>query len=130
MDYSQKSRPAVLFFDVNETLLNLEPLKKSIDTILLEKGSSTLWFTTVLHYSLVLTVSGKYEQFMDIGAAILTMLARQRKLILNTEDAKEALQPMLFLEPHHDVLTRFKKSWISFSRFNQFQFRGLQDANA
>lgn len=51
MDYSQKSRPAVLFFDVNETLLNLEPLKKSIDTILLEKGSSTLWFTTVLHYS-------------------------------------------------------------------------------
>ena len=113
MDYSQKSRPAVLFFDVNETLLNLEPLKKSIDTILLEKGSSTLWFTTVLHYSLVLTVSGKYEQFMDIGAAILTMLARHRKLILNTEDAIEALQPMLFLEPHHDVLeglNRFKKA--------------------
>ena len=113
MVYSDKSRPAVIFFDVIETLLNLEPLKKSIDTILLEKGSSTLWFTTVLQYSLVLTVSGKYEQFMDIGAAILTMLARKRKLILNTEDAKEALQPMLFLEPHYDVLeglTRFKKA--------------------
>lgn len=113
MVYSDNRRPAVIFFDVNETLLNLEPLRKSIDSILLEKGSSTLWFTTVLQYSLVLTVSGKYEQFMDIGAAILTMLARQRKLILNNENAKEALQPMLFLEPHHDVLeglTRFKKA--------------------
>ncbi|MBC7787595.1 MAG: haloacid dehalogenase type II [Methylophilaceae bacterium] len=113
MDYSDKSRPTVLFFDVNETLLNLEPLRKSIDSILLEKNSSTLWFTTVLQYSLVLTVSGKYEQFMDIGAAVLLMLAGNRKLILNTEDAKEALQPMLLLKPHHDVLeglTRFKKA--------------------
>ena len=113
MDYSNKSRPTVLFFDVNETLLNLEPLKKSIDTILLEKNSSTLWFTTVLQYSLVLTVSGKYEQFMDVGAAVLTMLARERKLILNTEEAREALQPMLFLKPHLDVLedlTRFKEA--------------------
>lgn len=113
VDYFDQSRPAVLFFDVNETLLNLEPLKKSIDAILLEKDSSNLWFTTVLQYSLVLTVSGKYEQFIDIGAAILTMLARKRKLILNTEEARKALYPMLFLEPHHDVLeglTRFKKA--------------------
>ena len=113
MVYSDKSRPNLIFFDVNETLLDLEPLKESIDNVLLEKGSSTLWFTTVLQYSLVLTVSGKYEDFMDIGASILTMLATKRQLVLNTEDAKEALRPMLFLEPHCDVLnglTRLKNA--------------------
>ena len=94
MIYTKNNRQAVIFFDVNETLLNLEPLKKSVDNVLLEKDSSTLWFTSVLHYSLVLTVSGKYEQFMDIGAAVLIMLARKRKLVLNMEDARQAIQPM------------------------------------
>ena len=109
--YSNQNRPLVLFFDVNETLLDLEPLRRGIDEVLLEKGSSKLWFTTLLQYSLVLTVSGKYEPFIDIGAAILTMLARNRDIVLSTEDAKEALQPMLTLAPHQDVfdgLTRLK----------------------
>ena len=118
MIYTKNNRQAVIFFDVNETLLNLEPLKKSIDNVLLEKDSSTLWFTSVLHYSLVLTVSGKYEQFMDIGAAVLIMLARKRKLVLNMEDARQAIQPMLFLEPHPGVvegLKLFKKSGFRLS---------------
>ena len=111
MDHFNQNRPLVLFFDVNETLLDLEPLRRGIDEVLLEKGSSKLWFTTLLQYSLVLTVSGKYEPFIDIGAAILTMLARNRDIVLSTEDAKEALQPMLTLAPHQDVfdgLTRLK----------------------
>ena len=104
MDHFNQNRPLVLFFDVNETLLDLEPLRRGIDEVLLEKGSSKLWFTTLLQYSLVLTVSGKYEPFIDIGAAILTMLARNRDIVLSTEDAREALQPMLTLAPHHDVI--------------------------
>ena len=111
MDHFNQNRPLVLFFDVNETLLDLEPLRRGIDEVLLEKGSSKLWFTTLLQYSLVLTVSGKYEPFIDIGAAILTMLARNRDIVLSTENAREALQPMLTLAPHQDVfdgLTRLK----------------------
>ena len=100
---SNQNRPLVLFFDVNETLLDMEPLKVSIDNVLLEKGSSKLWFTTLLQYSLVLTVCGKYEPFIDIGEAILIMLASNRDIVLSTEDAKEALQPMLTLSPHQDV---------------------------
>ena len=111
MDHFNQNRPLVLFFDVNETLFDMEPLKVSIDNVLLEKGSSKLWFTTLLQYSLVLTVSGKYEPFIDIGVAILTMMANNRDIVLSTKDAKEALQPMLTLSPHQDVfngLTRLK----------------------
>ena len=111
MDHFNQNRPLVLFFDVNETLLDLEPLRRGIDEVLLEKNSSKLWFTTLLQYSLVLTVSGKYEPFIDIGVAILTMMARNRDIVLSTENAREALQPMLTLAPHQDVfegLTRLK----------------------
>ena len=111
MDHFNQNRPFVLFFDVNETLLDMEPLKVSIDNVLLEKNSSKLWFTTLLQYSLVLTVSGKYEPFIDIGVAILTMMANNRDIVLSTKDAKETLQPMLTLSPHQDVfngLTRLK----------------------
>lgn len=113
MDPLKRRRPVVLLFDVNETLLDLEPLQERIDTVLLENGSSKLWFTTMLQYSLVLTVSGKYEPLADIGAATLTMLARNRDVVLSKEEAKEALMPMLSLAPHRDVpggLTRLKEA--------------------
>lgn len=106
-------RPAVLLFDVNETLLNLEPLEESIDAVLLENGASKLWFTTMLQYSLVLTVSGEYRALSEIGAATLQMMARNRDVVLSEADAKEALKPMLGLPPHADVrhaLERLKAS--------------------
>jgi hypothetical protein len=53
-----QERPSVLFFDVNETLLDLSPLKQRIDKVLLTEGSATQWFTMMLQYSLVMTVSG------------------------------------------------------------------------
>ncbi|WP_426176960.1 haloacid dehalogenase type II [Massilia sp. TWR1-2-2] len=113
MNMPHHSRPAVLLFDVNETLLDLAPLEESIDEVLLENGASRLWFTTMLQYSLVLTVGGKYEAFADVGAATLMMLARNREVMLDLEQAHDALEPMLKLAPHRDVLdslSRLKRS--------------------
>ena len=65
----------------------------------------------MLQYSLVLTVSGKYGPFIDIVAAILTVLARNRGVVISSENAREALQPMLTLALYHDVfggLSRLK----------------------
>lgn len=97
-------RPAVLLFDVNETLLNLQPLEESIDSVLLENGASRLWFTTMLQYSLVMTVSDQYKALGEIGAATLQMMARNRDVVLSAADAKQALKPMLSLPAHADVL--------------------------
>lgn len=103
MSQQVPARPAVLLFDVNETLLNLQPLEDSIDTVLLENGASRLWFTTMLQYSLVMTVSGQYKALGEIGAATLQMMARNREVVLSEADAKEALKPMLSLPAHGDV---------------------------
>lgn len=113
MNQPMRARPAVLLFDVNETLLNLQPLEECIDAVLLENGASRLWFTTMLQYSLVMTVSGQYKALGEIGAATLQMMARNREVVLSEADAKEALKPMLSLSPHADVrsaLERLKAS--------------------
>ncbi len=101
---NQASRPQVLLFDVNETLLDLAPVKRSVDEILLDEHGASLWFSTMLHHSLVMTVSGRHADLMEIGAAVLQMLARNRDIVIGTEDARQALSAMRSLAPHPDVL--------------------------
>lgn len=106
-------RPRILFFDVNETLLDLEPLKRRVEETLATPGSAKLWFATLLQYSLAMTASGRYAAFADIGAAVLQMLARNSDIALDEADAKKVLSVMQALSPHPDVepaLSRLKKA--------------------
>ena len=135
---NKSNKPKVVFFDVNETLLDLEPLKKSVvEKLGGDKALGTLWFTTMLQYSLVVTVSGQYFVFGSIGAAALMMLAKNNNLKLSEEEAKEAVKPMLSLQPHPEVkeaLTLIKEAGyklVSFSNSSnkavraQLDFAGL-----
>jgi len=48
---NMKNRPKLLIFDVNETLLDLKPLEKSVAKALGGKEELVeLWFTTMLQY--------------------------------------------------------------------------------
>ena len=96
--------PRVLLFDVNETLLDLASIKRSVNDLLLDESGATLWFSTMLHHSLVMTVSGKHADLMEVGAAVLQMLARNRDIALSTDEAKQTLSAMRALPPHPDVL--------------------------
>ncbi len=99
----------VLLFDVNETLLDLAPLKRRVGDILIDPGMSELWFATTLQHSLAMTVAGQYAAFLDIGAAVLQMLARNSDLAISVEDAKQVLSVMRELEPHPDVAPALKR---------------------
>ena len=69
-------QPKAILFDVNETLLDLAPLKVSVDDALGgRRDLLPLWFSTMLHYSLVETLSGSYHSFGEIGTAVLMMVA-------------------------------------------------------
>ncbi|GAA0880636.1 haloacid dehalogenase type II [Algoriphagus jejuensis] len=98
------TRPKVIFFDVNETLLDLNPLKQSVVKILGgKKELGTLWFTTMLQYSLVATVSNKYYDFGQIGASSLIMVANNNGITLSDDEARSAVKPILSLQPHPEV---------------------------
>lgn len=97
-------RPKLLFFDVNETLLDLSKLKESVVKVLDgKKDLIPLWFTTMLQYSLVETVSNQYEDFGDIGAAALLMVAANNNIELKMAEAKEAISPITKLPAHPEV---------------------------
>jgi len=99
------SNPKVIIFDVNETLLDLKPLRTSVGTVL--KGQEDLlplWFSTMLHYSLVKTLVGDYHDFGEIGTAALMMVAQQQGLDLEHSTAQQAIVGSITnLPPHPDV---------------------------
>ncbi|QJX01188.1 haloacid dehalogenase type II [Frigoriglobus tundricola] len=104
------ARPKVILFDVNETLLDLTPVKESVGKALGGRPElAPLWFTTLLQYSLVATVAGKYLDFGEIGSACLRMLAKNHGVELSEDDARGAVSPMRSLPPHPDVIPALKR---------------------
>jgi len=101
---------AVLFLDVNETLLDLQPLKDQLRPLL---GNSDqlvqLWFRQLLHYSLVETVAGTYTPFGEIGLESLNMVARSSGLNISLASAKKALSAMREAPPHPDVIPALRR---------------------
>ena len=102
-------RPKVILFDVNETLLDLTPVKASVGTALGGRPElAPLWFTTLLQYSLVATVADQYLDFGEIGAACLRMVAKNHGIDLSEDAARSAVAPMRSLPPHADVIPALK----------------------
>lgn len=99
------ARPKIILFDVNETLLDLQPMKEAI-TKLLGGGPETarLWFTTLLQHSQVMTLADRFADFSEIGAACLRMVAKNQGVDLSEDAAKKAVAPMRSLPPHPDVV--------------------------
>ena len=98
-------RPKVLFFDVNETLLDLTAMKESVGKVLGNRSDLLpLWFTTMLQYSLVTTVGRQYNDFGIIGAAALQMVASNHGITLTEEEARASiLGPIRSLPAHPEV---------------------------
>ncbi|MDV7186539.1 haloacid dehalogenase type II [Lutibacter sp. TH_r2] len=105
------TKPRVIIFDVNETLLNMAPLKKSVGEALNGREDLLpLWFSTMLHYSLVETVTENYHHFGEIGTAALIMVAETQGIAITYKNAKESIvTPLRSLPAHTDVLPGLKK---------------------
>ncbi|HKJ46363.1 MAG TPA: haloacid dehalogenase type II [Balneolaceae bacterium] len=102
-------KPAVLFFDVNETLLDLKEVRQSVARALNGVDEVvSLWFETLLHYSLVATETDEFHDFGEIAAASLVMLANTRNIDLNMEKARNVLKPILSAQPYPEVSNALK----------------------
>jgi 2-haloacid dehalogenase len=102
METNTIKRPKVLFFDVNETLLDLTQMKKQVGEALDGREDLlALWFTTMLQYSLVTSASGHYEHFEHIGAATLQMVAANNNIFLSETKARETIVNALGGLPAH-----------------------------
>jgi 2-haloacid dehalogenase len=126
-----KERPKVLFFDVNETLLDLNDMKQVISKALNGRDDLLpLWFTTMLQYSLVTTVSGQYEHFGNIGAAALQMVAANNDIDISEDEARKTVLNSLRGLPAHlevkEALTNLKKDGYKLISFTNSSNEGVK----
>ncbi|WP_345238085.1 haloacid dehalogenase type II [Hymenobacter saemangeumensis] len=108
------SRPKLLVFDVNETLLDLRKLQQAINAEFQSESAFKQWFSFLLQYSLVDTVTQEYHDFASIGEGALDMVAQALgQPVRPTARKKELLQLVSELPAHPDVapaLTALKEA--------------------
>ncbi len=124
-------RPKVLFFDVNETLLDLTQMKKQVGEALNGREDLlSLWFTTMLQYSLVTSASGQYEHFGNIGAAALQMVGANNDIIISENKARDIIVNALRGLPAHPevkgALTQLKENGYKLVSFTNSSNEGVK----
>jgi 2-haloacid dehalogenase len=105
----ENSHATCILFDVNETLLDMTPLKERINLLLGHPDAFRIWFGLLLQYSLVDNSTDQYHDFPTIGDATLEMAAQSFGKTIADETRKSALALMRQLPPHPDVEPGLKR---------------------
>jgi 2-haloacid dehalogenase len=71
-------RPHTVAFDVVETLISLEPLRRRFVQIGLHASTLERWFHLVLRDGMALTLAGDYEPFPAVAASALRVVGGGR----------------------------------------------------
>jgi 2-haloacid dehalogenase len=101
--------PKLIIFDVNETLLDMAPLKSAINSKLDHPFAFDTWFALLLQYAWVESLSENYRPFGEIGLATLHMAADKLQVNISNDEAKSILGKIRQLPPHPDVIHGFEK---------------------
>lgn len=96
-------RPELLIFDVNETLLDMSPVKEQVNKALENDFAFNCWFPQLLNYAMVETITGTYHSFGEIAAATLNMTAHSLGRELKEEQISAILESLSVLPPHSEV---------------------------
>ena len=98
------TNPRTILFDVNETLLDMEPMKEAINTLLCYENGFQLWFGLLLQYSLVDNCTNDYHDFVAIAGAALEMAATINDKKITATEKTNTLKIIKKLSPHPDVV--------------------------
>ncbi len=104
-----KNNIKLLIFDVNETLLDLTPLRDAINKAIGTSTAFDQWFALLLQYSLVETITDQFQGFGEIGKATLKMVAESQKTALKETEIDQLLALIKKLTPHEDVVPAMVK---------------------
>ncbi|VXC92905.1 Haloacid dehalogenase, type II [Burkholderia sp. 8Y] len=98
-----KKRNRILVFDVNETLLDIEPLRQFFARTFSNGDVMRQWFDQQILYSQALTLSQRYADFGTLAIAVLQMVAQTRDVVLVSDDIDEFATTLKALPAHPDV---------------------------
>lgn len=89
MSTEQLQRPALLVFDVNETLSDMAPLAQRFEDVGAPGTLAQVWFAELLRDGFALTVHGVGEPFARLGAEMLRIHLAGLDLERDVEEAVE-----------------------------------------
>ncbi len=92
-----------LVFDVNETLLDMTPLDDVFQDLFGDKSLRQAWFSSMLQWSAISTLSRRYRDFTELAGDCLDALARRRGVELTREKRQSLFDAILTLPPHPEV---------------------------
>ncbi len=98
-----RSRPSVLVFDVNETLIDIGSLEPHFEWMFGDRRVLREWFGQLVMYSMTVTLSGIYVDFFSLGQAVLRMTADVHGVEVTEDDLHALSTGMRTMPAHPDV---------------------------
>ena len=93
----------VLLFDVYETLLDMQNIKRKVNTLLDSKRAYMHWLNMLLQNSLVDNTTGDFHNFISIAQASLQMAGKDFGKTISSEEADGVIHQLGHLPVHEGV---------------------------
>ena len=103
------SKPSVIVFDVNETLLDIETLEPLFVRLFGDGRTMRDWYAQLVLNSEALTLAGSYSPFSELGGAVLRMMGEIRAKPVQDDDVAELRDLTLGMPAHRDVLDALQR---------------------
>lgn len=93
----------VIVFDVNETLLDLSPIRAWFTERFHDAPDAKMWFSELLRLSFVLAATDQYVPFTTLSTSALDTAAARAGTYMTPEDSDTIAGLFASLPPHSDV---------------------------
>ncbi|MCL1594045.1 MAG: haloacid dehalogenase type II, partial [Actinomycetia bacterium] len=93
----------IIVFDVNETLLNLEPIRTWFLARFGGEPDAGVWFGELLRLSFVSAVTDRYVPFTELAGSALTTVSTRAGADATEQDREAIANLFVELPPHEDV---------------------------
>ncbi len=95
--------PAVLVFDVNETLLDIESLAPLFGELFGDERLLREWFAQLIMYSMSITLAGNYVTFPVLAQGVLRMMGDIYHVAVTDTDVDRLKTALLTMPAHPDA---------------------------
>jgi 2-haloacid dehalogenase len=103
------AKPSVLIFDVNETLIDIESLNPLFRSAFGDERVLREWFGQLVMYSVTLTLSGLYKDFVSLGLGVFEMVGAVHKVKVTAAHLKALKEGMTTMPAHADAKQGLKE---------------------
>lgn len=96
-------KPAVILFDVYETLLDMSDMERKVNALLDTSKGHILWFELLLQYCFAESCTNQFHCFADIAKATLQMTAKRLGRTVSEGEINGVLEWLRYLPVNENV---------------------------